>query len=193
MSCHICDNLEYLHAYNIEDLIDVLMDVMSNGENGVSIVADQDNTKELMYYAINGEYNIGSIELNSYEYDGPYITTIIWDDDNYEITIERAYISEDCGFIASGYKTYIQYDLVEKCEYIDDVINNEYKYVDGDLAIFGFGENCDSEDESDDDEHGLYTYANEYKIDGVFGQIFVSSNLKDFVEMVKDDFENVFS
>ena len=49
------------------------------------------------------------------------------------------------------------------------------------------------EDESDDDEHGLYTYANEYKIDGVFGQIFVSSNLKDFVEMVKDDFENVFS
>lgn len=188
MSCHICDNLEVLHAQNIEDLFEELMCMMCDEEiEEVCLVADEENTKELLYYAINGEYGIGSIELNSYEYDGPYITTIEWDDDNYAITVERAY--EYGHYCASAAKTYVQYDLPEKCDYINGVIRN--KYFDPDLAIFEVGEVIGEDDESDDGER-MYTYANEYSKDGVFGQIFVSSNLKDYVESVKEDFEDIF-
>lgn len=157
----------------------------------VCIVADEEITKEFLYNAINSDYEIGSIEINSYEYDGPYLTSIDWNDDNYAITVERAR-ADNGRYLVSGAATYIQDDLDEKCEYINDVTRN--KYIDADLAIFTVGEDADDcdETEDEDDKPSVYTYANEYDGDGVYGQIFVSSNLKDFVEDIKMTFEDIF-
>ncbi len=187
MICDTCEKIETINEQTIEEFFDYIFGVMCDEEmQGLYIVADEDNTKELLYYAINSDYEIGSIEINSNTYDGPYITYIKWADDNYTVSVYRA--RNNGRYYACDKKTFVQKDLAEKCEYVKDVINN--KYVNVDLTFFEIGEEeCE---EPDDEPTGLYTYANEYKGDGVFAQIFVSSNLKDYVESVKEDFEEIF-
>ena len=188
MTCNICDNIEVVHAEDSEDLFDLLMMIMDDEDlESVCVIADEENTKELLYHAINDEYEIGSIELETYDYDGPFIVTISWEEDNYEITVEKAR-NENGKYLACISKTYVQSDIPEKCDYINDVIHN--KFIDPDLAFVEIG--SDNSECDEDEPTGVYTYANEYKGDGVYGQIYVSSNLKDFVESVKADFEDIF-
>ena len=151
------------------------------------VVGDEKLTKELLYLAINNEYDIDTITLNnSYEYDKGYLTTIMWNGDNYEITVEEAF--GDTKFLACGSPTFVQHDFEWKCEYINDVSEN--KFVQADLTIVIVGDLCCEDDDGDEDR--VYTYANEYSEDGVYGQIYVASTLKDFVDVAKSSFEDVF-
>ena len=186
--CKACDNLDYLHVQDEDELLNFVMDFLAETEcENVVIVADEDLTKKLMYLAINNEYDIDSVVLNPYEYDKGYITTISWNGENYEICVEEAY-GDDC-FLASGFFTLIQNDFKYKCEYINDVLNN--KFVSPDLTIFVIGA-VPLYDDEEEAEKKLYSYANKYEEDGNYTTVFVESNMKDFVDIIKTDFEEIF-
>lgn len=146
----------------------------------MAVVADANLTKKLLYLAVNNEYEVGMVELHPEDYyDMGYMTTISWNGDDYEVTIEQAYGST--AFLAAGYPTFVQDDWEYKCEYINDVLRN--KYVDATLDLFVIGTPRNSV---------LHTYANEYDNGDSKATVFVESNIKDFVDIVKDTFEDIF-
>ena len=174
------DDAEELILFLMEFMIDTDLDV-------VSIVGDEELTKELMYEAINNDYDISSVNFNPYEYDLGYITIISWNDDteNYEVDVSEAHCDK---FLACGCPTFIQNDFEWKCEYINDVIHN--KYVEPDLWLIDVGE-CDCcEDDEDDDE--TYSYANKFDDGDVHATVFVESNIESLVDEVKASFEDIF-
>lgn len=154
--------------------------ITENECDGVAIVADENLTRELLYLAVNNKYEIGMVELHTKDcYDMGYITTISWCGDNFEITIETAYGSS--AFLASDFPTFVQDNWEYKCEYINDVKHN--KYLDPDLELFMIG---------DYEDYTLYSYANEYNNGNSKATVFVESNIKDFVDIVRDTFEDIF-
>lgn len=197
--CNICERKELVYAEDNEELFYKIMDMVNDDEDGfgINVVADAETVKELLYYAINEEHKIATVEINAYDYDGPYIFSISWNDDceNFEVDVETARLSDGYYKACAGL-TLVQCNLPERCEYVQDVTEN--KYVTWDIQMFGVGDMIHEDyiqfgDEDDEDGDEMYTYANEYKDkDGVAGMIFVSSNLKEFVNMVKDEFEDVF-
>ena len=160
----------------------------------VAVVGDEALTKELLYHAINNEYEIDAVTLNPYDYDRGYITTISWNGDNYEVTVEEAYCEETDTFLVCSCPVFLQIDFEWKCEYIADVTHN--KYVDADLQLVIVEDMMEFEidDESEDDEEDFshYSFANSYNDGEEWATVFVESNIKDFVDLVRDDYESVF-
>ena len=161
----------------------------SEGLGSVSIVADEDITRKLLYYAVNDDYDVKSVTLDHYGYDDAYITTINAPDADldidYSIDIEMA-LSKKGTYLASDCLTFIQYNLPCKCQYIEDVMNNKY-ISDFDPEFFIVGD-ADCLDEEDNDN--IFTYASH--IDGKHssGDILVQSTSKDFIDMIRKIFDD---
>jgi hypothetical protein len=189
MACNYCDDMEVLHVENAEEMLDFLMEFLTETEQeDVAVVADEGITKQLLYHSVNSEYNINRVELDPHGYDDGYIFTLSWDGDNYEVDIEKAKPYEK--FLACGYMTFVQIDFEHKCEYIWDVTHNNY--VKPELEFFTMGDIVCEDDESDEPDKA-YTYANEIRDDdGEFYLIFVSSTDPDYVDYIKEDFEEMF-
>ena len=186
MECNFCEKNGVIGVQDTEELLEMITDILEDSDlEAVSVIADEDVTKELLYHAVNDDYEIDMIDLDRYEYDDAYITTINKD---HEFSIEKALSQKDI-YLATDDFTLIQFDLPCKCDYIEDVMNN--KYIEGfDPEFFIIGEFVEEGD--CDEEEGYYTYANDYDDEDSHCEIFVSSTEKDFVDVIKDLFEEVY-
>ena len=174
-----------LRVQDVEELLHVLDDLMSNCNlDCVSVVADGEVAKQLLYHAINDDgYNIGSIDLDRYNQKDAYIVTLDIDCEvDRELVIVKAKGKND-KYLATGTVTFIQKDLPCKDKYIEDVKAN--KYVEGfDPKYFVIGKPQKSDQ--------LYEYSNRFEDNERFGEIFVASNISELVELMSDFFEEYF-
>ena len=208
MDCNFCEKNGVLCVCDAEDLLIEVTDLAQDLElDCISIIADEDTAKEVLYYAINDDiYNIESIDLDRYGYDDAYIITINNHDNCYGLNIDKA-LGEKGVYLATDTITFIQFDLPCKCQYIEDVMNNKYiREFDPQFFIFGsFNEeeynmpeddkcceNCEGCENCGEGENHYYTYANDYHGNSGHSEIFVSSTDKVFVSTIKDFFEHIF-
>lgn len=211
MDCNFCEKNGVLCVCDAEDLLTEVTDIAQDLElDCISIIADEDTAKEVLYYAINDDiYNIESIDLDRYGYDDAYIITINNHDNCYGLNIDKA-LGEKGIYLATDTITFIQFDLPCKCQYIEDVMNNKY-ISDFDPQFFIVGELTESDQDDHEDhednkkseedkncdnceknEKHYYTYANDYHGNNGYSEIFVSSTDKVFVSTIKDFFEHIF-
>ena len=158
----------------------------------MSIVADEDITRELLYYAVNDDYAIKSVMLDHYNYDDAYITTIIAPDldeeSDYSVDIEKA-IGDKGVYLASDCLTFIQYDIPCKCQYIEDVMNNKYiEEFDPQFFAIGDVDVCAEEDNGPKNE--VFTYANHVNGEHSSSDILVQSTSKEFIDMIREIFSD---
>lgn len=208
MDCNFCEKNGVLCVCDAEDLLIEVTDLAQDLDlDCISIIADEDTAKEVLYYAINDDiYNIESIDLDRYGYNDAYIITINNHDSCYGLNIDKA-LGEKGVYLATDTITFIQFDLPCKCQYIEDVMNNKYiKEFDPQFFIFGsFNEeeynkpeddkcrdNCEGCENCGEGENHYYTYANDYHGNNGYSEIFVSSTDKVFVSTIKDFFEHIF-
>lgn len=208
MDCNFCEKNGVLCVCDAEDLLIEVTDLAQDLDlDCISIIADEDTAKEVLYYAINDDiYNIESIDLDRYGYNDAYIITINNHDSCYGLNIDKA-LGEKGVYLATDTITFIQFDLPCKCQYIEDVMNNKYiKEFDPQFFIFGsfneeeynkseddkYCDNCEGCENCGEGENHYYTYANDYHGNSGHSEIFVSSTDKVFVSTIKDFFEHIF-
>ena len=184
--CEVCDSLDFIRVQNVEKIFDFLKELITNSDfKNVAVVGDEGLTKSLLYHAVNNDCEIDSVTLNPYEYDHGYITTISRDDCGFKVDVEQAYYGV---FISCDYPVFIQHDWEYKCEYIYDVMHSKYVYPD--LYILLIGDEALPDKEDDDGK--MFSYANDYDDGEERAIVFVESNIKDFVDLVRNDFEEIF-
>ena len=209
MDCNFCEKNGVLCVCDAEDLLIEVTDLAQDLDlDCISIIADEDTAKEVLYYAINDDiYNIESIDLDRYGYNDAYIITINNHDSCYGLNIDKA-LGEKGVYLATDTITFIQFDIPCKCQYIEDVMNNKYiKEFDPQFFIFGsfneeeeynkpeddkYCDNCEGCENCGEGENHYYTYANDYHGNSGHSEIFVSSTDKVFVSTIKDFFEHIF-
>ena len=202
MKCDFCEKNGFVQVEDENVLYSLLIKVMDKCDlDEVSVVADEDTTVNLLYTAVNDVCNFGSIELDRWNYDDAYITTIRreYDYDNLEedfvINVDKARY-EDTNYLATGNTTFIQYNLPCKCEYIEDVLNNKFiEDFDPKFFVVCDYNADDDEDENDEPENNhdkTYTYANHVEGENSSGDIFIESTSKEFVDALKGLFDEYF-
>lgn len=180
-----CKGNDCLRVQDVKELLLTLDNYMATyGLDCVSVVADGEIARQLLYHAINDDnYNIGQVDLDRYNQGDAYIITLDLDTDvDREVVIIKAKGESD-KYLATGTDTFIQSDLPCKDKYIEDVKNN--KYIDGFKPIFfRIGKLKDAD--------CLFDYYNRYEDNTKYGEISVSSNIADFIDLVSTFFEEYF-
>ena len=152
----------------------------------ISVVADDDTTAWLLYFAINDECYFGNIIFQPYDYEDAYITTICReydenDEEAFEINVEKAKV-DDNSYLATDCATFIQFDLPCKCEYIEDVMAN---IADFNPEFFLVGD-VDEDEEPEDNHIGAYTYVDHIEDDYGSGDIYIESTSKELIDIIKE-------
>ena len=184
-TCDFCEKNGITQVDETFDLYIMLLEYLNEHDvDSVSVVADEETTKQLLYHAINDECSFNEINLDHYDYDDAYITTISDKNDDYEIIIAKARYN-DGKYLATDDATFIQYNLPCKCQYIEDVINN--KFVKGfNPQFFQIGkiEECN--------EPKTHTYADHFEDEGFSSDIYVESTSKEVVDAIKKVFGKLY-
>lgn len=161
---------------DVSEFLDFILDQMSELDEGwVSVVTSSDTAKELLFECMKEGYNVEFVDINDWEYDDLYYVTI--DEDT--VSVEQA----------KSYDTYLLTDsitYVDRCaEYSDEYIKcmKEKLGDDFEMHSVGIGE---------EDDTKIYEYENRYEDNNVYAEIIVSSNVKDYVNMVREFFEDYF-
>ena len=174
-----------LRVQNVKELLHTLDNYMiTYGLDCVSVVADGEIARQLLYHAINDEnYNIGQVDLDRYNQGDAYIITLDLDTEvDREVVIIKAKGESD-KYLATGTDTFIQSNLPCKDKYIEDVKNN--KYIDGfDPKFFTIGKPKKND--------CLFEYFNRYEDDTRYGEISATSNIAEFIDLVSAFFEGCF-
>lgn len=180
-----------LIVQDVKELLLALDNLMvGSGLDCISVVADEEIAKKLLYHAINDDdYNIGTIDLNRYNYDDAYIVTLNSDADR-ELTIEKAK-GESGNYLATCAVTFIQNNLPCKEKYIEDVSKNKY-VNDFEPLLFSIGEPQQEKSRKPEKLNHKFEYANRYEDDKRFGEIYVTSNIADLVDLISTFFEEYF-
>lgn len=191
--CNYCEKNGFIHVQDVEELLFNLTELLEDScLDSVSIVADEDITRELLYYAVNDDYAIKSVMLDHYNYDDAYITTITAPDpdeeSDYSVDIEKA-IGEKGVYLASDCLTFIQYDIPCKCQYIEDVMNNKY-IEEFDPQFFAVGDVDVRTDEDNASKDGVFTYASHVDGKHSSGDILVQSTSKEFIDVIRKIFSD---
>ena len=171
-----------LQFKEVDKLFGFLIDAI--GESGsVSVIVDYDTAKELLFYALDENFKLGIIDIDTYEYDNAYIATFTDDDDNnVKVCVEKA--MNNRGFYVGGADDmYIDYNLPCRKEYVATIASNPF--YDTEVKYFILGENMKVGNEK-------YDYHNKFENGNRFADITISSNIKDFVDILRDFVENYF-
>lgn len=174
-----------LIVQDVKELLLALDNLMvGSGLDCISVVADEEIAKKLLYHAINDDdYNIGTIDLNRHNYDDAYIVTLNSDADR-ELVIEKAK-GEGGKYLATCAVTFIQNNLPCKEKYVEDVGKN--KHIDDfEPLYFSIGR------PQPEKANHKFGYSNRYEDDKRFGEICVTSNIADLVDLISTFFEEYF-
>ena len=187
MKCNFCEENGFVQVDGEDTLYLLLRDIMDKCDlDEISVVADDDTTAWLLYFAINDECYFGNIIFQPYDYEDAYITTICReydenDEEAFEINVEKAKV-DDNSYLATDCATFIQFDLPCKCEYIEDVMANN---ADFNPEFFLVGD-VEEDEESEDDHIGAYTYADHIEDDYGSGDIYIESTSKELIDIIKE-------
>lgn len=194
MKCDFCEN-GFVQFDDESALNEFLIELMNECDlDMVSVVADKDITTQLLWYAVTDKCNFGIIELDKYNYDDAYVTTIHKSFDNkeeLEIDVCKAMLDDERPYLATDCTTFIQYNLPSKCEYIEDVIDNDL-IDDFDPQFFVIGEYNEEKSKPEEKHDEKYTYANHVDGKNSSGDIFIESTSKEFVNAIKELFNEYF-
>ena len=164
-----------------EELLFHLTEIMQGTNlDFISIIADEETTREILKTAIYYDYEFKDIELIRGNCDVYIITLDNTNEEAYEICIEEGY--SDGEYFATDNLTYIQDNLPSKDKYIKDVW--EYSLAnDIELRFFKIG----------DSEPEIYTFHKTYEGNNRCATICVASTAKDYVDIMKNFFEDYWS
>ena len=187
MKCNFCEENGFVQVGGEDALYLLLRDIMDKCDlDEISVVADDDTTAWLLYFAINDECYFGNIIFQPYDYEDAYITTICReydenDEEAFEINVEKAKV-DDNSYLATDCATFIQFDLPCKCEYIEDVMAN---IADFNPEFFLVGD-VDEDEEPEDNHIGAYTYVDHIEDDYGSGDIYIESTSKELIDIIKE-------
>ena len=187
MKCNFCEENGFVQVDGEDTLYLLLRDIMDKCDlDEISVVADDDTTAWLLYFAINDECYFGNIIFQPYDYEDAYITTICReydenDEEAFEINVEKAKV-DDNSYLATDCATFIQFDLPCKCEYIEDVMAN---IADFNPEFFLVGD-VDEDEEPEDNHIGAYTYVDHIEDDYGSGDIYIESTSKELIDIIKE-------
>lgn len=195
MKCNYCENNGFIQLDDENALNSLLMDVLNKYNlNIVSVVADKDITTQLLWYAVTDKCNFGVIELDKYNYDDAYITTIhksFDDKKELEIDVRKAMTDNTKPYLVADSVTFIQYNIPCKCDYIKDVMSNDF-IINFDPYFFVIGEYNEEDNEPEEEHEHIYTYTNHVDGNHKSGDIFIESTSKEFVDAIKKIFDEYF-
>lgn len=158
------------------EFLDYIMDEMSElNDSWVSVVTDSDTAKELLFECMNEGYNVEFVDINDWEYDDLYYVTI----DNETVAVEQAKL--DDVYLSTDGEVYVDCSAEHSNEYIS---NMKKRFGDElEMHYVGIG---------GEDDIKVYEYENHYEDNNVYAEITVASNVKDYVNMVREFFEDYF-
>ena len=196
MKCFAKKN-DFIQLDSEFELNSLLMEIMDEYNlNTISVVADKDVTTELLWYAITDRCNFGVIELDKHNYDNAYITTIhkgFDDNEELEIDVCKAMFDNKRPYLVTDCITFIQYNLPNKYEYIEDAINNDFvDNTDFRFFVIGDYEEDKNDDKIEEKHDGKYTYANHVDGENCSSDIYIESTSKELVNAIKEIFNECF-
>lgn len=158
------------------EFIDYINDEMLEHEKDwVSVVTNSDTAKELLFECMNEGYNIEFVDINDWEYDDLYYVTI----DSETVAVEQAKL--DNVYLSTDGEVYVDCSAEHSNEYIS---NMKKRFGDElEMHYVGIG---------GEDDIKVYEYENHYEDNNVYAEITVASNVKDYVNMVREFFEDYF-
>lgn len=176
MKCPNYKDKDMYQVGDVDDLYWLIMEVVGDLEE-VAVFTDYDTARDLLTQALFEDLNVGLIEIDNVDYTGEYIVTFVKDGSRVEINVE-------CGQLVFGEYIYpgpdaltlIDYNLESKDEYIkgDDFLSRYEFFVIGEI------------------KPQIYDYQNRFENDNQYAEISVSSNVKDFVNVIGQFFEDYF-
>ena len=181
MNCSLCKDKDMYQACDVDEFFWLMMEVLDElGE--VAMITDADTAQELLSYALDKDAKIGIVSIDTKDYDDAYTVIFSNSDDGFEVWIDPA-MGDDGTYRAAGYLTFIDYNLPDKCKYIQDVTNNPF-VPELEYEFFVIGEVKGEDFE--------YDYKNEFDDGNRHAEVTISSNVKDFVDIMSQFFEDYF-
>ena len=178
--CGVCNDKDCYQACDVEELYWFLKEVVCDlGE--VSAVVNMETAQELMLYALDEDAQFGIVNLNAYDYSDYYLLTLEHSEKKgFRIYAEPALL--DTGkYVTSDALTFVDYNMPNRCKYIKDVTDNIF-IKDVKFEFFSIGE---IENES-------YEYEKSFDNGKQSAEIHISSNVRDFVDLMASLFEDYF-
>ena len=171
------NNIAPITYFNdVSEFLDFALAEMSELDEGwLSVVTNSDTAKELLFECMKEGYNVEYVDINDWEYDDLYYVTI----DNDSISVEQAKPND----------TYLYTDSVA---YVDCCTEQSAEYIKSMKRKFGDEFRMFYVSIGEEDDEKIYEYENRYEDGQVYAEIIVSSNVKDYVNMVREFFEDYF-
>ena len=179
--CNVCNIEEIYQVDDIDDFYWFLMESLDEF-NEISVFTDYETTKDLMWFIMQGEnVRLGLIDINTLDYDGEYILSLqLHKGGAIELNVDQAKIDDN--YLTSGALTFVDYNVPTKCDYINKVSINPS--VEKGFRFFVIGEISDKDK--------VYEFEKHYEDDNYFTDISITSNVKEYVDIVKSMFDDFF-
>ena len=172
-----------LQFYDADGLYEYLVGELEEGEDGViSAVVDYDTAVELLTSALLDEYRPFIVDIDYEEYDDAYIVTLTNFNGRFAVSIEKAHCCN--GYLIASEAMLVDYNIPTFDEYMAQVKKSPFYCSDG-TKYFVIGENKNVFNK-------MYDYHNKFEDGNRFAAFSVTSNVKDFVDILQKFFEDYF-
>lgn len=172
-----------LQFYDVDALYEYLVEELEEGGDGViSTVVDYNTAVELLTSALVDEYRPFIIDIDYEEYDDAYIVTLTSFNDRLEVSVEKAHCCS--GYLTASEDMLVDCSLPTFNDYMDQVKQSPFYCSDG-TKYFVIGENKNVFNKT-------YDYHNKFEDGNRFADFSVTSNVKDFVDVLQKFFEDYF-
>lgn len=165
------------------ELYEHLTDMLDNTDDGtISAVVNLNTAVDVLTYALVDEYSPFIIDIDTEEYDDAYIVTFTTFNNNYEVSVEKAHSSG--GYVTGAETMFIDCSLPTYNNYMAEIKKHPFYYPERTITFFiGKNENVYNK---------TYDYHNKFEDNDRFAEFTVSSNVKDFVDVLQKFFEDYF-
>jgi len=169
-------NRDVIYFSDSYDLHEFLMEKMEDTEEPwITVITSSDTAKDLMYYCMECDYKVEYVDINDWEYDDLYIVSI----DNEAVSVEPA--NRKGTYLWSDGEIFVDCSLEQSDAYIKAMIDRFGDDFEATYVCVG------------EYEYGkVFEYENSYEDDKTYASISVSSNVKDYVDVVREFFEDYF-
>lgn len=163
--------LQFVDTNELYDRITEKLDDIDDGT--ISAVVDLNTAVDILTCALVDEYHPFIVDIDSEEYDDAYIVTLS-NFNGYEVSVEKALC---CGGYVTGAETmYIDCSLPTYNDYMVEIKNHPFYYPEG-TTLFFIGKNKNTVNKT-------YDYHNKFEDKNRFAEFTISSNVKDFVDVL---------
>lgn len=158
------------------ELYEHLMDRMEQLEDKwVTVITSSQTAKDLMFYCMDDDYKVELVDINDWDYNDLYIVSI----DDEAVSVEPAKRKDK--YLWSDGEIFVDCSAEHSDEYIKAMTERFGRDFEAEYLYVG-----------EEDDVKIFEYENEYDNGRTYASISVSSNVKDYVKVIGDFFEDYF-